>query len=96
LIQNYVIHNTTLLTMDNLIERVEGALKQLRPFLEADRGDITLVEITDNFIARVELHGACKDCSMSLMTLKAGVEESIKIAAPEIKAVEAINLLQTK
>jgi Fe-S cluster biogenesis protein NfuA len=82
--------------MDNLIERVEGALQQIRPFLEADRGDITLVEVTDELVARVELHGACKDCSMSYMTLKAGVEESIKKVAPEIKAVEAINLLQAK
>lgn len=82
--------------MSNLIERVEGALTQIRPFLEADRGDITLVEVTDSLIARVELHGACKDCSMSFMTLKAGVEESIKKAAPEIKSVEAINLLQPK
>jgi len=82
--------------MDELTERVQGALTQIRPFLEADRGNITLVEITDSLIARVELHGACKDCAMSFMTLKAGVEESIKKAAPEIKAVEAINLLQTK
>ena len=82
--------------MDNLVERVEGALKEIRPFLEADRGDITLVEVTDNFVARVELHGACKDCSMSYMTLKAGVEESIKHAAPEIKAVEAINLMDSE
>jgi len=82
--------------MDRLVERVEEALDRIRPFLEADRGDITLVEVTDNLVARVELHGACKDCSMSYMTLKAGVEESIKNAAPEIKAVEAINLMEEK
>jgi len=80
--------------MSNLNERVEGALQQIRPFLEADQGNISLVEVTDDFIAKVELHGACKDCSMSYMTLKAGVEESIKKAVPEIKKVEAINLLQ--
>ena len=66
----------------------------LRPFLEADQGNISLVEVTDDLIAKVKLHGACKDCSMSYMTLKAGVEESIKKAVPEIKGVEAINLLQ--
>ena len=82
--------------MEELTRRIEEALAQLRPFLEADRGDITLVEITDDMIARVELHGACKDCSMSAMTLKAGVEESIKHVAPEIVAVEAINQLQKK
>jgi Fe-S cluster biogenesis protein NfuA len=80
--------------MNELTNRIEGALEQLRPFLEADRGDITLVEVTKDMVAKVELHGACKDCSMSYMTLKAGVEESIKKVAPEIKGVEAINLLK--
>ena len=80
--------------MSELTNRIEGALEQLRPFLEADRGDITLVEVTNDMVAKVELHGACKDCSMSYMTLKAGVEESIKKVAPEIKGVEAINLLK--
>lgn len=82
--------------MEELRSRIQDALTQLRPFLEADRGDITLVEITDDMVARVELHGACRDCSMSAMTLKAGVEESIKRVAPEIVAVEAINQLQKK
>lgn len=82
--------------MEELRSRILDALDQIRPFLEADRGDITLVEITDGMVARVELHGACRDCSMSVMTLKAGVEESIKRAAPEIVAVEAINQLQKK
>lgn len=80
--------------MEGLIERVERALDRIRPFLEADRGGITLVEVTEGLVVRVELHGACRDCSMSYMTLKAGVEESIKNAAPEIKAVEAINLME--
>ncbi len=79
--------------MDNLIERIEKALTQIRPFLEADRGNISLVEVTDDMVVKVELHGACKDCSMSYMTMKAGVEESIKKIAPEIKYVEAINLM---
>lgn len=72
-------------------EKIEKALDDLRPFLEADQGDITLVEVTKDNIARVELHGACKTCQMSAMTLRAGVEESIKKVAPEIKGVEAIN-----
>lgn len=82
--------------MENLVERIQYALLQIRPFLEADRGDITLVEVTDDMVARVELHGACKDCSMIAMTMKAGVEESIKKVAPEIVAVEAINLIPVK
>lgn len=82
--------------MENLVERIQLALLQIRPFLEADRGDITLVEVTEDMVARVKLHGACKDCSMIAMTMKAGVEESIKKVAPEIVSVEAINLLSAK
>lgn len=82
--------------MDSLNQRIETALAQLRPFLEADRGDITLVDVTDNMVVRVELHGACKDCSMSYMTLKAGVEESIMRVAPEVKGVEAVNMMSPK
>lgn len=79
--------------MDSLEARVEEALQQIRPYLEADRGDISLVEVTDAMIVRVELHGACRDCSMSAMTMRAGVEESIRSAIPEIKGVEAVNLV---
>ena len=69
-----------------------GALEQLRPFLNDDGGDMELVEITDDAIVRVRLLGACSDCSMSMMTLKAGLEEAVKKVAPEIKAVEAVNI----
>jgi Fe-S cluster biogenesis protein NfuA len=74
----------------DLITRVTQAINEIRPFLVADGGDIELVEITDGKIARVKLLGACKSCSMSAMTIKAGVEESIKKAAPEITAVESV------
>ena len=77
--------------MDDITRRVEEALNQIRPFLEADQGGISLVEITADMVAKVELHGACSSCSMSVMTMKAGVEESIKKMAPEIKEVKAIN-----
>lgn len=80
----------------DLEQKVKDALEQLRPFLEADGGDITLVEITDDLTARVKLHGACVNCSMSVMTMKAGVEEAIKHSAPEIKKVEAINALRSQ
>jgi Fe-S cluster biogenesis protein NfuA len=72
--------------------RIETALEELRPYLKADGGDISLVEITTDMTARVELHGACVNCSMSAMTMRAGVEEAIKNAAPEIEKVEAVNL----
>lgn len=70
---------------------IEDTLTQLRPFLEADGGDLELVEITDEGIVKVRLLGACSNCSMSSMTLKAGVEDALKKAVPQIKSVEAIN-----
>jgi len=76
----------------DLTIRINDALEQLRPFLKADGGDIELVEITDDAIVRVRLMGACSDCSMSMMTLKAGVEEAVKKAAPMIVSVEAVNM----
>ncbi len=78
--------------MSDLTARVEAALEQIRPYLQADGGNVSLVEITDDKIVKLELHGACKSCSMSMMTMKAGIEESIKRVAPEINGVEAINL----
>jgi Fe-S cluster biogenesis protein NfuA len=80
------------LNKEELTVKINISLEELRPFLVADGGDMELVEITDDGIVRVRLLGACSDCSMSLMTLKAGLEESIKKIAPEIKSVEAINL----
>ncbi len=77
-----------------IIQKVEDAIAQLRPFLEADGGDMTLVEITDDYVVKVKLHGACRSCSMSIMTLKAGIEESVRRAVPEIKSVEAISITE--
>ncbi|MDF2437308.1 MAG: nitrogen fixation protein NifU [Bacteroidota bacterium] len=78
--------------MIELTKRVEDALDQIRPYLKADGGDVSLVEITDEKVARLELLGACKSCSMSMMTMKAGIEETIKRSVPEITGVEAVNL----
>lgn len=83
------------LTRDDIThveQRIKSALAELRPFLEADGGDITLEEVTLDGVARVRLHGACSGCAMVPMTMKAGVEEAIKHAVPEIKAVEAVNV----
>jgi Fe-S cluster biogenesis protein NfuA len=79
--------------MIDLIKKVEEALEQIRPYLQADGGNVSLLEITDEKVVKLELLGACKSCSMSAMTLKAGIEESIKRVAPEITAVEAINVI---
>jgi Fe-S cluster biogenesis protein NfuA len=78
--------------MTDLVKKVEEALEQIRPYLQADGGNVSLVEITKEKVVKLELQGACKSCSMSMMTLKAGIEETIKRAVPEISAVEAINL----
>ncbi len=75
--------------MTDTKEKVLQALAQIRPFLEKDGGDISLVEITDEMVVRIKLHGACETCSMSAMTLRAGVEENIRNLAPEIIRVEA-------
>ncbi len=74
-----------------LAEKINISLSELRPHLHADGGDMELVEITDEGVARVKLLGACSDCTMSMMTIKAGLEEAVKKVAPEITAVEAIN-----
>lgn len=78
--------------MSNLTAKVEAALEQIRPYLQADGGNVLLVDITDDNIVKLELQGACKTCSMSMMTMKAGIEETIKRMAPEVKEVLAINL----
>jgi Fe-S cluster biogenesis protein NfuA len=74
-----------------LLQKIEDALAQLRPFLEADGGNIDLVEVSTDYIAKVRLLGACSSCSMSMMTIKSGVEDAVKKAVPQIKSVEAIN-----
>jgi len=73
-----------------IISRVEDALEQLRPYLIADNGNVSLLEITDDMIVKLRLLGACGSCNMSMMTLKAGIEQTILKAVPEIKSVEAV------
>jgi len=78
--------------MDNLISRIESALDTVRPYLKADGGNVRIVEVTEDLTIRLELEGSCSSCPMSAMTFKAGLEEAILKAVPEIKKVEAINL----
>jgi Fe-S cluster biogenesis protein NfuA len=75
-----------------MVEQVEEALKTIRPYLEADGGDVKIVEIDDQNVVHLELLGACGSCPMSTMTMKAGVEEAIKRRVPEVTAVLAINV----
>ena len=69
---------------------VETALQEIRPFLEADGGNISLVEITEDTVS-VQLEGACLGCSVNQMTLKNGVEATIKRHAPQIKRIIEVN-----
>jgi Fe-S cluster biogenesis protein NfuA len=71
-------------------EKVQAALDKIRPILQADGGDVELVEITDKGVVKVRLQGACRGCPMSQMTLKNGVERAILKEVPEIKSVEAV------
>ena len=75
----------------SLIQRVENALDEIRPYLIKDGGDIKVVSIDNNNIANIELLGNCESCPMSPMTLKGGVEEAIKKQVPEIRGINAIN-----
>ena len=76
--------------MDELKINIETALQEIRPYLQADGGDISLVEITDDTVS-VQLEGACLGCSVNQMTLKNGVEATIKKYAPQIKRVIEVN-----
>ena len=81
--------------MSSLIfkQNVEKALDEIRPFLNSDGGDITLVAIEDDKHVKVRLEGACTSCKINQMTLKAGVETTIKKYAPEIETVENVAVL---
>ena len=77
--------------MEDIKNRVEAALEKVRPYLVADGGDIVLVEVTDDYIVKVQLTGACHGCPFSMQTLKAGVEIAVKKEVPEIKEVVQVN-----
>lgn len=72
-------------------EKVQTALDSIRPYLQADGGDVELVNVTEEGIVEVRLTGACVGCPMSQMTLRAGVERALIREVPGIKRVEAVN-----
>lgn len=76
------------------LARIEKALDQIRPYLEADGGNVKVLEITEDMVLKLELLGACGSCSMSTMTMKAGIEQAIKREVPEIQSVIAVNMVQ--
>lgn len=80
------------LSKEEITSRVESALDSIRPYLEADGGNVRVLEVGTDNILKLEFVGACGNCPMSTMTFKAGVEEAIKRAVPEIKTIEVVNL----
>ncbi len=80
---------------EDLLRRIEEALDSVRPYLLADGGDVKLHELTDDMVVRLELVGSCQSCPMSAMTFKAGLEESIRRAVPEVVKVEAVSEIET-
>ena len=76
---------------DVMREKVEKALQTIRPYLKADGGDVELVQVTPEGIVEVKLTGACSNCPMSQMTLRAGVERALIREVPGIRRVEAVN-----
>ncbi len=73
----------------SLKEKLEAALEKVRPSLQADGGNVELVDVTDEGIVKVKLTGACGGCPMSQMTLKMGIERVVKEAVPEVKEIVA-------
>jgi len=72
----------------DLIQRVEEALDTIRPMLQMDGGDVELIAV-ESGVVRLRLVGACDDCPMSALTLRAGIERTLKQAVPEVESVEA-------
>ena len=74
-----------------IVKKINESIDQLRPFLHADGGDMEFVDLTEDLIVQVRLLGSCSDCSMSHMTMRAGLEEALKKVAPEVQSVEAVD-----
>ena len=80
-----------MITNKRIINKIEAALDEIRPYLKTDGGDISLVEITDDYTVKVKLMGACETCRVSMMTLKNGVEVAVKNAVPKVKKVVEVS-----
>jgi Fe-S cluster biogenesis protein NfuA len=77
-------------TTNSVFLRVGNILQQIRPAIQADGGDVELVEVTDEGLVRVRFHGACVGCPSATMTLKTGIEHSLRERVPEVTGVEAV------
>jgi Fe-S cluster biogenesis protein NfuA len=70
---------------------IQKALNNIRPYLQADNGDVELVDVSDDGIVKVRLLGACEICPLSIMTLRAGIERAIMREVPAVKRIEAVS-----
>ncbi|MCS7073360.1 MAG: NifU family protein [Bacteroidia bacterium] len=77
--------------MEDIRKRIESALDTIRPYLQSDGGDVRIYQILPDNSVELELIGACGNCSMSQMTMKAGIEQAIRKAVPEVSSVTTIN-----
>jgi Fe-S cluster biogenesis protein NfuA len=84
--------NTVMEETAELKNRIEAALDDIRPYLEADGGNVRVLDFTNEHVLKLEFVGNCGNCPMSTMTFKAGVEEAIRRSVPEIKRIEVVNL----
>lgn len=74
-----------------LIAQIDAALDNVRPHLKVDGGNVEIVDVTDDNIVKIKWLGNCEGCSMSTMTMRAGIEQAIRNKLPEIAGVEAVN-----
>ena len=77
---------------EELRERIDRALDELRPFLKSDGGDIKVLTVRADLTVEVELQGACAHCAQAAMTMRAGVEEAVRRVVPEVQRVVAVNM----
>lgn len=76
----------------SILDKIEAALDTMRPYLKADGGNIEVNQLTDDWTLEVKLLGTCQTCPMSYQTMKAGIEEAVKKAVPQVQKVIAVNL----
>lgn len=74
-----------------LLQKIDLALNDVRPHLRVDGGDVEVVDVTDDHIVKVKWLGNCQSCNMSVMTMRAGIEQTLRSKIPQIQSVEAIN-----
>ena len=80
---------------NDLTQRIEESLNNIRPYLEADGGNVRILELTRDNVLKLEFVGNCGNCAMSHMTFKAGVEDAIRRSVPEVKSIEVVNLFKS-